>query len=70
MSVTNQDWQEGYLAHSRPCLLQQESTIYAPAAGVMDAAGSVPVQQFKAAPREAGRQPLYELRQYQVGIGR
>ncbi|GAB4816440.1 hypothetical protein N2152v2_003486 [Parachlorella kessleri] len=69
MSAANHDWQDGYLAHSRPCLLQQESTIYVPAAGVMDAAGSVPVQQFKAPPREPGRQPLYELRQYQLKPG-
>ena len=43
----------------------QESSIYAPAAGVLAAAGAVPLQQY-CSPAKQG-QPIYELRQYQVG---
>lgn len=40
-----------------------------PAAGVLAAAGAVPLQDYRS-PSKAG-QPLYELRQYQVrGWGR
>ena len=65
-SAASQAWQEGYLAHSRPCLLHQESSVFVPAAGVLAAAGAAPVQQYQAPPREAGQLPIYELRQYQV----
>lgn len=61
--------QEEYLAFSRPCLLSQESSVYAPAAGVLTAAGSAAVQRYQAPAREPGKQPVYELRQYQVVIG-
>ena len=36
-----------------------------PAAGVLAAAGAVPLQQYRS-PAKQG-QPIYELRQYQVG---
>ena len=50
-----------------PALLQ-ESSVYVPAAGVLAAASAVPVQQFAAPPGEQGKVPVYELRQYQVGV--
>jgi len=42
----------------------QESSIYTPAAGVLAAAGAVPLQHYSS-PAKQG-QPIYELRQYQV----
>ena len=56
-------------AHADPkacvCGVLQESSIYTPAAGVLAAAGAVPLQHYTS-PAKQG-QPIYELRQYQVG---
>lgn len=65
-SGSNAEWQDGYLAHSRRCLSQQESSIFVPTAGVMAAAGAAPVQDFAAPVEQAKKPALYELRQYQV----
>lgn len=67
MTATNKEWQDDYLAFSRKCLITQESSIYAPAAGVLAAAGAVPLQQY-CSPAKQG-QPIYELRQYQLKPG-
>lgn len=69
MSTSNEEWQQQYLAFSRPCLTQQESSIYVPAAGVLAAAGAAPMQQYVAPERQPGKQPIYELRQYQLKPG-
>lgn len=66
-SAASKEWQEQYLAFSRFCLSGQESSIYVPASKVLAAAGAVPLQHFTAPPRVPGKQPIYELRQYQVG---
>lgn len=69
MSAANKEWQEEYLAFSRPCLLSQESSVFAPAAAVLAAAGAAPVQHYQSPAREPGKQPIYELRQYQLKPG-
>jgi hypothetical protein len=67
-SAASRDWQDGYLAFSRPHVSHQESSIFAPAAGVLAAAGAAPIARYTPPPRQPGKQPLYELRQYQVGL--
>ena len=69
-AAASREWQEGYLAHSRPCCSQQDSNIFLPAAGVLAAAGAAPIQQYTAPGRQPGTVPIYELRQYQVRAAR
>lgn len=57
-------WNDGYLTLSRPCVSHQASDLFEPAAGVMAAAGSVPVQEFNAPPRQPGELPVYVLKQF------
>ncbi|KAI7843861.1 hypothetical protein COHA_002412 [Chlorella ohadii] len=67
LGMFTKEWQDDYLAFSRKCLITQESSIYTPAAGVLAAAGAVPLQHYSS-PAKQG-QPIYELRQYQLKPG-
>lgn len=67
----NSEWQDEYLPHSRRCVSHQESSIYRPAASVLEAAGAVPLHKFVSPPRPppGSPPPVYELRQYQLHPG-
>ena len=67
-------WSSDFLPKSRQYVSHQESTIFLPAAAVLDAAGSVPIREAAAGngawSREEGAAPaLYELRQYALHPG-
>ena len=62
-------WSEKFLPTSRQWVSHQESSIFLPAVPVLEAAGSVPIQQV-ASQLERGTAPaLYELRQYNLHPG-
>lgn len=62
-------WSEEFLPSSRQYVSHQESTIFLPASPVLEAAGSVPVQDAPSQFERGTAPALYELRQYTLHPG-
>lgn len=70
-AAKDSQWQNEYIKVARDYVAHQESSAYLPAGSVLDAAGSLPLQELaaKSGVGQDGPPGMYELRHYQLHPG-